>query len=163
MRQARPDEAVTLHALRESAARWLTDAGIRQWVPGEVGLDEVREQVRTGQWWVRAEDHTVAGACRLLAEDPEVWGDRPGDALYVHGLVVDRAHAGHGLGAAMLDWAGQVAAADGRGELRLDCVESNDRLRRYYAGLGFAEVGRVVLDDPRWFPTVLLTRPAPVA
>lgn len=47
-----------------------------------------------------------------------MWGPQPPDAAYVHGLVIDRNHAGLGLGRALLDWAGQQARQAGRSQLR---------------------------------------------
>ncbi|TYP86000.1 GNAT family N-acetyltransferase [Blastococcus xanthinilyticus] len=156
-RPARGPDAGVLHALREQRARWMTDAGIRQWRPGEVGVGEVEAQVAAGEWHVlEAGDRLVAGL-RLLWSDAVVWGDVPGDAAYVHGLVVDPAHAGAGIGAALLAWAAATAAGAGRSRLRLDCVESNPRLRRYYRDRGFTEVGRRVFDSG-WDPVVLLEK-----
>jgi GNAT superfamily N-acetyltransferase len=160
LERARTDDGELILALRETAARRLTEQDIAQWVPGEVTLGEVDDQVARGEWWVSRVQDAVLGALRLLDSDPEVWGTDDGGALYVHGLVTDRARAPRGLGADLLDWAGAQAARRGRPWLRLDCVETNDRLRRYYADLGFDEVGRVEFEDPRWYPTVLLARPA---
>ncbi|MDK3257722.1 hypothetical protein [Blastococcus capsensis] len=55
-------------------------------------------------------------------------------------------------------WPGRRPAA-GRAYLRLDCVEANPRLRRYYREQGFAEVGRREFDGA-WDPVVLLQRHA---
>ena len=60
-----------------------------------------------------------------------------------------RACAGRGLGAQLLAWALAEAAARGRALLRLDCVASNDFLRRYYAAAGFRERGEVALGELR--------------
>lgn len=103
-------------------------------------------------------DGAVAGGLRLLWSDREVWGERSEDAGYVHGLVIDRRHAGADLGARLLDWAGQRARGNGRAFLRLDCVESNVRLRRYYSDRGFWEMGRRDLGD-MWWPVTLFEKP----
>ncbi|MGZ4658156.1 MAG: GNAT family N-acetyltransferase [Blastococcus sp.] len=97
-------------------------------------------------------------ACRLVWSDVAVWGERPGDAGYVHGLVVDRAHAGTGLGRHLLSWAGGRARDRGRPFLRLDCVQTNERLRDYYRALGFREVGRREFQNSSR-PVVLMERP----
>ncbi|MGH3408209.1 MAG: GNAT family N-acetyltransferase, partial [Streptosporangiaceae bacterium] len=108
-----------------------------------------------GQWHVAGNAGLVCAALRLLWSDP-VWSDdRP--AAYVHGLVIDRAQAGRGLGAGLLDWAAARGRRAGVTVLRLDCVEGNPGLRRYYARLGFREVGRRDFDGP-WHSTVLLER-----
>jgi GNAT superfamily N-acetyltransferase len=56
--------------------------------------------------------------------------------------VIDRRMAGQGLGARLLEWAELRARTAGRPFLRLDCLETNDRLRRYYRDRGFSEAGR---------------------
>lgn len=153
-----PSDAGRLLALREAAASWLVDRGIRQWEPGEVGVEQVRAQAEAGEWFVHRPDDEIHGALRLLWSDPEVWGERTNDAAYIHGLVIDRRFAGDGLGGRLLDWAEQRARDAGRSVVRLDCVETNLRLRRYYRDRGFAEVGRRDFGDT-WWPVTLLEKP----
>jgi hypothetical protein len=83
----------------------------------------------------------VRGALRLLWSDQAVWPADGVAAVYVHGLMTGRRQADVGLGARMLAWAGQEGRRAGAVMLRLDCVHSNARLRRYYADLGFREMG----------------------
>lgn len=142
--------------LREKAARWLVDQGVAQWNPGEVCLEEIRGQIADGEWFVVRQAVVVAGL-RLLWSDDVMWGHQPPDAVYVHGLVIDRRLAGHGLGAVLLEWVQEQALAADRLHLRLDCVENNHALRNYYARAGFQEVGRRDLDGP-WHPAVLLEK-----
>ena len=150
------DDAPHLHALRESAARWLEERGIDQWHPGEVGLATFRAQIAAGEWFVDRLDGTVRAALRLLWADPEFWGARPDDAGYVHGLVIDRRHAGEGLGASSLRWAEAQTRAAGKTYLRLDHAAHNVRLARYYRELGFVERGRREFDA--WGPVVLVEK-----
>jgi GNAT superfamily N-acetyltransferase len=155
VRAARVEDAAAILGLRTAAETWLAERGIEQWHPGEVSLADVRGQVAAGEWHVACDAGRMRAALRLLWSDP-VWGDhRP--AVYVHGLVIDRAHAGHGLGAGLLDWAGARGRRAGATVLRLDCVEANPGLRRYYRRLGFREVGRRDFDGP-WHSAVLLER-----
>jgi ribosomal protein S18 acetylase RimI-like enzyme len=154
---ARPADAPAVVALRDAAARWMADHGIVQWVPGEVRVAVVRRQIDAGEWFVHRVDGVVRGTLRVIESDEEVWGARPPDALYVHGLAVDRSLRGAGLGSRLLDWAGTRAARAGRSHLRLDCVETNARLRAYYRGQGFREVGRSDRDGGR-HPVTLLER-----
>lgn len=97
---AMPDDAVALLALREQAAAWLDGRGIRQWEPGEVDLPQVRRQVEAGEWHVAREGGAPVAALRLLEQDDAIWGPRPAEGVYVHGLVVDRRRAGEDLGGA---------------------------------------------------------------
>lgn len=148
-------DAEPLLALREAAAAWLAGRGIRQWEPGEVTLRQVRDEVVAGEWFLVRSGRSVVGALRLLWEDEQVWGRQPPDAAYVHGLVVDRGHAGLGLGRAMLEWAGEQARRAGRRQLRLDCSEGNAALTTYYQRQGFETVGRRDFDG-RWYSVVLM-------
>ncbi len=151
-------DAPRLLALREQAAQWLTGRGIAQWAPGEIGPGEIFAQVGAGEWFVLRRAGVVVGGLRLLSCDEPVWGPQPDKALYVHGLVVDRLMAGHGIGAALLGWAALRARATGQAYLRLDCVESNSALRAYYARSGFTEVGRRDFTGRPWHPVVLLQK-----
>jgi GNAT superfamily N-acetyltransferase len=155
---ARDVHAEPLLALRETAARWLASLGIHQWEPGEVSLEEIGSQVREGHWWVLEGDDRLRGALRVLTADPDAWGGQAEAALYVHGLVIAREEAGAGLGAALLQWVEALALRRGVRLVRLDCVESNERLRAYYKKQGFTEVGRATFHDPRWYPAVLLEK-----
>lgn len=152
---ARVADAQAVLGLRETAAAWLASRGVRQWEPGEVGLEEVRAQVEAGQWHVVREDGASVAALRLLWQDEHVWGPQPPVAGYVHGLVVSQRHHGLGLGGGLLRWAADQIGGCGRCVLRLDCGEENHGLRRYYAELGFQEVGRRD-GDGRWYSVVLL-------
>ncbi|MGZ4546910.1 MAG: GNAT family N-acetyltransferase [Blastococcus sp.] len=158
VQSARHEDVAVLHGLREAAARWQRQRGIEQWSPGEVTADDISAQVAAGEWFVSRDDQAVRAACRLVWSDVAVWGERPGDAGYVHGLVVDRARAGTGLGRHLLSWAGGRARDRGRPFLRLDCVQTNERLRDYYRALGFREVGRREFQNSSR-PVVLMERP----
>jgi GNAT superfamily N-acetyltransferase len=141
MRAVQPDAPAIL-GLRTAAELWLHERGIEQWDVGEVSLAEVQKQVSQGEWHVARAGDTVCGALRLLWSDPVVWQADDGFAVYVHGLVIDRGHAGTGLGAGLLGWAAEQGRRAGAAAVRLDCVEGNSGLRRYYARLGFRAVGR---------------------
>jgi hypothetical protein len=59
---------------------------------------------------------------------------------------VARSHAGQGLGAELLDWAGTRATETGALWLRLDAWTTNHELQRYYLGQGFEHVRTVALS-----------------
>jgi len=156
---AREADAEAIVALRDAAARWQQERGIQQWSPGEVSVQQVHEQIRDGQWHVvrAGQSQAVQAAVRVLQEDPEVWGDRAGAALFVHGLVVDRAASGQGIGVQLLRWVEERARRGGVRWVRLDCVASNGRLRDYYVQQGFDVVGDKSFTNG-WSPVVLLEK-----
>jgi GNAT superfamily N-acetyltransferase len=79
--------------------------------------------------------------------NPDLWtpAEAAEPALYAHKLTVARTHAGRGLGAELLHWAGTRAAENGATWLRLDVWTTNHKLQRYYLEQGFTHVGTVVL------------------
>jgi GNAT superfamily N-acetyltransferase len=147
--RARSDDAAAVRALVEEAAEFLTAHGIRQWAPGALPASLIPRGIARGEVWVVRAGGGLAASLTLEDEDLETWGASDGSALYLHRLVVARAHAGEGLGRRLLAWAGDEARARGRRSLRLDCVASNTFLRRYYADAGFAERGEVDVGRAR--------------
>ena len=95
---------------------------------------------------VEGEDDEPVATLALLQDDPQYWGDRPQDALYLHKFAVRRDRAGRGIGAAVVEWANAEAAEAGREFLRLDCLCDNPRIRDYYEDLGFEHRGDLVLN-----------------
>jgi GNAT superfamily N-acetyltransferase len=91
---------------------------------------------------------------------PEPWTEQEWaePALYAQKVTVDRAHAGHGLGAELLDWAGTRAADEGAGWPRVDVWTTNEHLQHYYLKQGFTYVRTVVL--PHNPSGALFLRPA---
>ena len=150
-------DAVAILDLRHAIEDWLAEHQIRQWERGEVQLADVSGQIAAGQWHLVRDDRVrVVAALRILDSDP-FWGAAPAAAVYVHGLMVHRAAAGEGVGARLLDWAGEQGRDRGAAVLRLDCVESNTRLRAYYRARGFVEVGRHDPPHP-WSAVTLFER-----
>jgi protein-tyrosine phosphatase len=150
-------DVAALVALYDEASAWLMARGSRQWPPGWWTPAVVVKELRAGHemYLARREDGEPVGKLTLQWDDAAVWGEQPPDAGYVHGLCVSRAIAGRGLGAALLDWAGQRVRASGRGLLRLDCMAANPVLRAWYERLGFTYRG---IGDEGW--AALYERPA---
>jgi GNAT superfamily N-acetyltransferase len=163
---ARASDAPAILTLRDDVARWQETRGVPGWRPGEVSLAQIEAQVTAGEWHVLHDgDGGLIAALRLLLDDPVMWGARPPDSVYVHGLMVARTHAGRGLGHALLDWAEQQALTMGRGHIRLDCIEDNPALVAYYTQLGFRRLGRRPLPPP-WHSVALFEKriaPAPTS
>ncbi|WP_139320393.1 GNAT family N-acetyltransferase [Saccharomonospora sp. CUA-673] len=143
-------------SLRRQREDWLATQGIDQWRPGEVPVSEIEEQVNRGEWHVlRDDDQRVVAGLRILWADPDFWGPDDGTAVYVHGLMVDLALAGQGLGARLLQWAAHTGAQRDKTRLRLDSAATNPGLSAYYERIGFR---RQVGDH---FDVILWERPIP--
>ncbi len=139
-------------ALYDQAVRWLAETGrTRQWGTEPwsrrpemaAGLEHV---VRAGGLRVaEAEDGELAGAL-WVTQAPRYVTSATEPELYLEHLVVDRRHAGRGVGRAMLDAAGREAAERGARRLRLDCWAGGDQaLVRYYERAGFSRTEQISL------------------
>ena len=131
-------------ALLDRAAEWLVERGR----PGQWGTEKQSTEPRR---LAQAQRWGASGGFYLawIADEPVgamVVGKAPAHIppasepdLYVNLLVTDRRHAGEGIGAAMLDYARDLARAQGALLLRLDCYAGDDRaLVAYYEKQGFS-------------------------
>jgi protein-tyrosine phosphatase len=138
---ASPADAAAVLRLRDAVAGWLLARGIDQWHPGELTETGLAAHAAAGNLHgLRSAGGIVAAVVVQHADEP-IWGPDDGKAGYVHTLVVDRAHAGSGVGRRVLAGAEDLIAASGRPLARLDCVSRNPALRAYYRTAGYAEVG----------------------
>ena len=121
-------------AILEEAAAWQRSIGVEQW-PARFDAGDIARRLRRADGYLAWDDAEAVGTFTLQVGDPVVWGERPPDALYLHGLAVRRSHAG--LGRELLAFAERTTAESGRRYLRLDCMAANPRLRAYYERAGF--------------------------
>jgi GNAT superfamily N-acetyltransferase len=161
-------EAVDCLRLRDEAADWLLGRGLEQWRRGEVSVAEAEEAVRRGETLVVREGGRVVATVTVTSADADVWGTGTGvddvPARYVHRLVVARDATGRGLGRAVLRAVESGAAEAGCAVVRLDCVQGNPALRRWYLADGYRVVGsRSWAGQPgeRLLPAVLLEKALP--
>ncbi len=143
----------TIMAWRRERVAWLARGGEDQW---SIPLPRwaVAATVLAGQTWMVWEGSAPVATITLSAytglddmwkpdRDPEaLWypEDHPGNAIYVAKMIVPMEHAGEGLGAEMLDWAGGRSFDAGLTWLRLDAWTTNRRLHDYYRRAGFRHV-----------------------
>jgi GNAT superfamily N-acetyltransferase len=131
--------------LRAEAEAWLAAAGIDQWTDPQVGREAIREAYDDGTLYVvtdGAGDAEIVACCSLGGPDADFWHpwEQVQPALYLYKLIITRAHAGKGLGDAILDWACHRAHQVGAKWLRLDCWRDNTSLQVHYLARGFTHV-----------------------
>jgi ribosomal protein S18 acetylase RimI-like enzyme len=159
LRPAQRDDLPAVMALLGEAAAWLAGRRIVQWPANGFPRSRIAGGVGRGTVYLLTTTKNVPAATVTVdaAADPEFWVDDR-DALYVHKLATGRAFAGQGLGAHLLDWAGDLADSDGRHWLRLDCAKQNPGLQDFYRRQGFAHLRTV--DLPHRASGALFQRPA---
>ena len=144
VRRCQADDVATVAALLDEATAWVGERGYEQW-PLPFPHDQIAAAIERGEVYVAELDGDVVATVTLLWDDPTYWGERPADAGYVHKLAVRRACAGQRIGNAIVAWADETAAAQGRRFLRLDCLSDNPGIRAYYENLGFEHRGDLVV------------------
>jgi ribosomal protein S18 acetylase RimI-like enzyme len=163
LRRATEEDVPAMVGLRREAEDWLAARGIEQWTQKwtSVGDEKLARAARQRRAWVVDNNDAVAATVTLGGPDEDLWQIEDGPALYLYKLMVARAHAGTGIGAAILDWACDRAARHGYPVLRLDIWPNNHGLAAYYQRHGFQHVRTVTV--PGRDTGALFERPAAVA
>lgn len=159
VRLARPEDAELVLRLRRESTEWLRSRGHDQWssddtLPWDKFEARVLAAIDAGTTFTAELDGEPVGTITVdTVVDPGLWtGEELHDCLVVHRMMVDRRHAGKGIGDALLTRADQQAAELGRSLLRLDAWTTNTRLHDYWRSKGFT-LTRVVETD---FPSAAL-------
>lgn len=162
IRTAGPNDVEAIMCLLEEATHWLHDRGLDQWQTGRERRERfVRFDISVGTVAVVERDGVIVATITVDdMADADFWKkqDMVHTALYLHRMAVSRDEAGQGLGAAMLDWAGEQALRRGRRRLRLDAWVTNGALHVYYKEQGFNHVRTE--DVPGRGSGALFARPA---
>jgi GNAT superfamily N-acetyltransferase len=155
-----PGDLDCVRALVREAADWLqasksTDQWARPWPNRAAHRERMLNDLIKGKVWIVWDGQAAAATITVDTEEPlnldeqPIWPPRKrqAPAMYVRRVVVSRNYAGLGLGAALLDWAAEVARTDyAAAFLRIDVWTTNLGLHAYYKGQGFTRCqGR----DPR--------------
>ena len=142
--EADVDELTTLY---EESTAWIRTQGFDPGQAPRPMREIVADRVAAGTVYVARLTGEIIATITVLRADPEVWGETPDDALYLHGFGVKRAYAGQEVGLALLDWLAGTATRAGRAYVRLDCTAGNRKLRDYYERAGFTYRGDVTLPN----------------
>jgi GNAT superfamily N-acetyltransferase len=163
VRRADADDLRLILGMIDEAATWLQSKDTDQWAkpwPTEAARDaRVRRGLLRGKTWI-AEEHGTPIATITYRQhgNQALWTERERrePAVYVSRLIVTRNAAGLGIGAAMIDWAGQRAARDwGTQWIRIDVWTTNEALRDYYTKRGF-RFRRICPFDKETYPSAAL-------
>ena len=141
-----PEDLGEVSRLFRESAKWLgrnkqTDQWSRPWPDHVRHLERMQNDLREGKTWLVWDNAAAAGTITLDTEEPlaasgkPVWPAHKGHemAVYVRRVIVHRCYAGLGIGAALLDWAAEVANRNhGARLIRVDAWTTNPRLHSYY-------------------------------
>jgi predicted N-acetyltransferase YhbS len=165
IRPAEMDDMPSIIGLIDDAAQWLqTEKNSDQWQrpwPDKSARDQrIRRGIKVTRTWMAEDDDGLVGTVSFgRGGNKKLWTvrERNQPAVYVSRLIVSRRHAGEGIGADLIDWAGQRGVVGWNAELiRVDVWTSNDALQAYYKRQGFAHVRTCQFDDPWDYPSAAL-------
>ncbi|QKW36292.1 GNAT family N-acetyltransferase [Actinomadura sp. NAK00032] len=150
LRVARNDEIDVVLGLIDQAAEWLrvvkqTTQWAQPWPSPEGRRRRVYEDLVNAATWVLFHAERPIGTVTIkLLGDEELWTpkERKTDAVYLDRLVIDRAYAGIGLGAELIDWAGDKGASQlpSTELIRIAVWTDNSELHDYFRRQGFKDV-----------------------
>jgi GNAT superfamily N-acetyltransferase len=152
LRRATERDREVIISLIDKAADWLrtmnTDQWSEPWPSEEDRRHRIMRDLQAGKTWIAWDGDspvaTLTADSRHSHQEDQVWPDeaRREQAVYVCRLVVSRDHAGRGLGAELLDWAGLSGRqTHGAQWVRVDVWTTNEALHAYYRGQGFEFYG----------------------
>jgi GNAT superfamily N-acetyltransferase len=140
IRAAGPADLPLLVEIERRAGRVYAEHGLPEIAADDPGTAEELEPYRAaGAAWVAADKGDLPVAYILTAEID--------DGAHIEQVSVDPDHAGHGIGAALIDHVAAVAAAAGLRALTLTTFRDIPWNAPYYARLGFVE-----LPEAGWGP-----------
>ena len=99
-------------ARRQGTDQWQTP-----WPDRAGHLERILNDLLKGKTWLVRDGKTIAATITVDDEEPLALNEQPvwpadkrrEPAVYVRRVIVSRSYASHGLGAALLDWAADVA------------------------------------------------------
>lgn len=171
LRPAVPDDMPAIIGLIDSAAAWLgkhknTNQWARPWPDEPTRNGRIIRGITHGDTWMVEQDGVLAATITYRDQaNPDLWTDeelQQDRAVYVSRLIVDRAHAGKGLGADLIDWAGVRGMKQWEADwIRVDVWTTNIGLHNYYKSQNFEYMRTADVEHERDYPSaVLLQKPA---
>lgn len=149
--QAQVEDTEKIMSLLQSTAIWLRSKGTNQWSQLVEGHDVhgMADSIKRGDVFkFKSIDTNSLAAVVILLQQPSpwdknIWGEaaESNDAIYVHRLAVNRNESGNGLGIDVMRWVESGIVFSGKERIRLDCIEDNKKLFKFYTGLGYEHKG----------------------
>jgi GNAT superfamily N-acetyltransferase len=159
-----------VRGLVREAVAWLrtskdTDQWRTPWPDAAGHRERILNDLFKGKTWIAWDRSSAVATITVDTEEPLILTGQPlwpahrrnEAALYVRRVIVSRRYAGYGLGAALLDWAADVARRDhGASLIRVDVWTTNTALHTYYERQGFTRCAGRDTQDLADYPSQAL-------
>ncbi|MGG7178779.1 GNAT family N-acetyltransferase [Clostridium paraputrificum] len=146
IRIAKLDEVPQVRRWLVDTAKWLDAKDIHQWerfLVYEATKVCLKDYYNNKLFVLLDNNENMVGALSYGGDpeeiDKKLWEDYE-SAYFIHRIVVGKQYRGMKYGEYMIRWAKKLAMKDNR-EVRLNCVECNDYLYKYYQAQGFKYCG----------------------
>lgn len=162
VRPATPGDVPAIVGLITSAAGWLrehkhTDQWARPWPDRDSRDARIARGIQHGLTWMLEDQGVLAGTITYRDQgNPKLWtqDELSEPAVYVSRLIVSHGHRGRGIGAALIDWAGQRGIQQWNARwIRVDVWTTNLALHDYYKGQGFTHLRTLEFEDEWEYPS----------
>jgi GNAT superfamily N-acetyltransferase len=171
VRPAVPKDVRAIIGLIDKSADWLRTKGTDQWArpwPNEKARDDrIVRGIRANRTWMIENKGTLVGTITYRREgNKKLWtlDERREPSVYISRLIVSRRHAGRGVGAALIDWAGRRGIKEwNAGWIRVDVWTINYGLHNFYKNQGFTHLRTCSFKDPWDYPSAALFQKPTVA
>lgn len=148
------DAAAVAEMYREGSA-FLRASGVDQWQNGYPALCDVLADIRAGVSYLLKADGVPAASMAVVSREPnydQIYGGawltgEGGNYLAVHRVCVKSQFRRCGLTGKLYAFAESLAKANGCKSLRADTHKDNLAMRGALVKNGFAECGRVIIED----------------
>ncbi len=127
----------------QAVSIWLGQKNINQWqsfVNGEAN-EVIIQAVEQGETWLVFDGvesiATFNMATRQNDWDVNLWGNKTDRAYYLHRVAIKPAYMKAGIGEHILSYVEQTATSENIPAVRLDCVQSSQKLNDYYQSNGY--------------------------
>lgn len=122
---------------------WFKERKIKQWTDAyykEIhNANYLIEVMNIDKLYVVKQEDEVIGIFLLKTKDPAYWEDNE-KAYYIHHFTTKLGNSG--LGAEIMNFIENLAKQDEIQYLRLDCMQANTKLNKYYENHGFKNTGK---------------------
>ena len=137
--------------LYRGATELQKEKGVVQWPVFDRGLIET--EIAEKRQWKIVIDNTIACVWSMAFDDPQIWGERDGDAaIYIHRIATNLMFRGNNLVGEIVEFMEGYARANQKRFIRMDTVGENRGLIAYYTKCGFEFLGLSRLTDTDGLP-----------
>ena len=156
MRRAGQDDVARLTEVYSDALEHANNVGHIDW-PNPCTADFVSELVSTGELYCFGKDLVLAAAKVSSYPDFRIWKDAGKSGLYLAKIATSSQVRGTRYFERNMLREIADLAVDGV-PIRLDCLADNPRLKTFYSGIGFSEVGDVTFYSEKQNKHLTVTR-----